>query len=473
MTDQDVLVEELLEQHTPLRLDVDPDWEDVLGRSAITGGRSPGLGSPGHSHRRPRAMALALVLLVLLGTGVAVALGGGPWWQGAPPPSNPGPVQFELAKDADSEFPPNPDSSHAVTVANEGAIELVAAPVAEDGYCLAVVADGMPVGGHSCEYQATEDARSLALATPPSGTAFWVVYGRIIEPEAAALDLTPAAGVPLLVPLHYQGFFLTRVPKDRWAALSDGAGKARILDSSGRTLETRCVSWGPAPGTTGAGQAKYGLWGEKTTPCRPNRQMWMISTEEATKLVTLPLVADWENYAAPGESVALWRAPQEDGETCILEARGSATPTYPGPGRSPVLAPGQSPRPGWNPFWGVICDREAALLQTPEGKPIAVTVGGGQSSGDPAYWHFEGHVNPSSSVSRMVLESGNATTAFAYASGWFLGQLPQSNSLKEFPQGGPYVLVGYDSNGKEVARVDLRAAWEAEKRQGLASIRSR
>jgi hypothetical protein len=113
----------------------------------------------------------------------------------------------------------------------------------------------------------------------------------------------------------------------------------------------------------------------------------------------------------------------------------------------------------------VICDSEGALLQTPGGKPIAVNVGGGQSSGDPAYWHFDGHVNPSSGISRMVLESGDSKTAFAYANGWFLGQLPQSGSLKVFPSGGPYVLVGYDSDGKEVARVDLRAAWEAEKRQ--------
>jgi hypothetical protein len=456
MTEQDVVVRELLERHTPLRPHVEPDWEDVLRRAGVNDGVSaPRMSVIGHL-RRPRMLALALFLLVLLGTGVALAVDGLPWWQDAPPPQNPGAVEFELAKDVDSAFPPAPDSSHAVAVAKAGEIELVAAPVAQDGYCLAIFVNGLSVAGHSCEYQATGDARSLAMASPPTGSAFWVVFGRIVHPDAAAVDLSEAAGVPLVSPLHYQGFFLARVPSDRWSALSNGAGEARILDRAGRTLSTRCVNWGPAPGDRYS-SARYGLWGENATPCQSTRYPWMIEVTQATKLVELPLIDDWDNYAEAGQAVALWRAPQPDGTVCVLDALAASKPT---PGRAPV----PPLPPGHNPPWGFNCNREDALLATPPGKPIAVQVSYGQNSGQPAHWHFEGHVNPSSGIVRMALDAENAKATVAYANGWFLGQLPQSNSFKEFPTGGPFVLVGFAADGREVARVDLRNAWQAELR---------
>ena len=457
MREQDTLVRELLERHTPLRLDVEPDWEEVLRRSGASdrGGaaRMPVVGRL----RRPRMLAVAIFLLVLLGTGVALAVDGLPWWQGAPTPQNPGAVEFELAKDADSEFPPNPDSSHAVAVATAGEIELVAAPVAQDGYCLAISVAGMPVAGHSCEYQATDVADSLAMASPPSGSAFWIVFGRILEPEAAAVDLSEAAGVPLLAPLHYQGFFLARIPSERWDALSNRAGEARILDRAGQTLSTRCVSWGPAPGDRYSG-TRYGLWAKDTTPCKPTRWPWLIDVTQATKLVELPLIDDWSNYAEAGQAVALWRAPQPDGTVCVLDALADPKITA-ARGPVPPLPPGH------NPPWGFNCNREDALLATPSGKPIAVQVSGGQSSGDPTHWYFQGHVNPGSGIVRMALDGGTEKATVAYANGWFLGQLPRSNSFKEFPAGGPFVLVGFAADGREVARIDLRDAWQAELRE--------
>ena len=54
----------------------------------------------------------------------------------------------------------------------------------------------------------------------------------------------------------------------------------------------------------------------------------------------------------------------------------------------------------------------------------------------------------------------------AYAHGWFLAQLPsRSSTLDELPPGGPFVVVGYDTRGAVVERLDLQQVY------GLRSVR--
>jgi hypothetical protein len=458
LSDHDVLVRELLEERVPLRLDAEPDWAEVLDRAGLNGNRR---------QLRPRRMlvpALVVLAFVLTGVAIAAAVGGIPWWETAPPPVNPGVVDFELAKDVDSPFPPSPDRSRARTVAQADGASLVAAPVGDDGYCLILFLPGdLGSHGHSCEYQATDYMRSYTRRVS-DGNPYWVVYGRIVDPKAAAFDLTEAAGFPLLVPLHYSGFFLASVPQDRWQALSYHTGPTKILDHSGATMRTQCFTWGPAPGDA-APSEPYGSLAE--APCHfvIARYPWLIDVRDATKLVELALRPGRDVFEpAPGvaedrvHTIAIWRAPQKDGSVCVLYALGSPKPNPP---RS--SDPGRPAPPGENPFTGWNCGDWGSLQATRSGRPIEVSVHADQSNGDPADWRLDGHVNPDSRIADLELRHpSTADVRFVYANGWFLGQLPTSDAWKTFPNGGPFVLVGYDSDGHEIARVDLEEAWRAE-----------
>jgi hypothetical protein len=195
---------------------------------------------------------------LLLATGAAVAaVHGVPWWEDAAPPMNPKVVDWQLAPPADGgDFPPTADRSRARTVAQADGAALVAAPVGKGGYCVIPSLPGSPDLGFSCVYQLDDEFRSYAR--PPSdGTPRWIVYGRITDPGAAALDLSEAAGVPFKVAVQRGGFFLGNVPRSRWNELSGQAGKGKIVDASGEILRTGCVNWGPSPDEPGAGLTRY------------------------------------------------------------------------------------------------------------------------------------------------------------------------------------------------------------------------
>jgi hypothetical protein len=208
----------------------------------------------------------ALVVVALLATGVALAINGLPWWEAAPPASS-GAAEL-VAPDYD-QLPLVADRSRARTVARAGDAELIAAPAGQDGYCLKLVIAGADVGSRPCSSAPVNEGRTYA-SPPGSDDPQWLVYGRVVDPNAAILDLTEAAGVPLLIPLHYTGFFLGKVPNDRWLALNDQAGEARILDQSGRTIRTSCVQWGPAPLSAELGHVPDFFWADGP-PCRPDR----------------------------------------------------------------------------------------------------------------------------------------------------------------------------------------------------------
>jgi hypothetical protein len=57
---------------------------------------------------------------------------------------------------------------------------------------------------------------------------------------------------------------------------------------------------------------------------------------------------------------------------------------------------------------------------------------------------------------RVELRSGSGSTKLAFGNGHFLGQLPEGGSPGKLPPGGPYAVVGYNADGKEIGRIDLQ-----------------
>jgi hypothetical protein len=406
------------------------NWADVLERASMQS-RTRRL------WRRPRVLAAVVAGALLLATGAAVAaIQGVPWWEDAAPPVNPEVVDWQLAPPADgSDFPPAADRSRARTVVEADGAALVAAPVGKGGYCVIPSLPRTPDLGFSCLYQPGDELRSYAR--PPSELApRWIIYGRIIDPDAAALDLSEAAGVPFEVPLQRGGFFLANVPESRWSELSGRAGKGKIVDESGETLRTGCVNWGPSPEGEGAGVSRYPLWSEGDGPCtpRPVPMRPKIDLDRAQKLVSFTLTSDASIWKR-GTTVALWHAPTLDGRECVYVA-----PAAPRPSGVSSHMPG-----------GGICGppaRQRSRSPSPFG-PIQMSVSdpGGLISGE---------VEPGSGIVRVELRSARGAIELPFSNGYFLGQLREGGSPGKEPAGGPYAVVGYDAAGAQVASVELQ-----------------
>jgi hypothetical protein len=405
------------------------NWADVLERARVQAGtRSP--------WRRPRVLVAVAACALLLATGAGVAaIHGVPWWEDAAPPVNPKVVDWQLAPPADGgHFPPTADRSRARTVAKADGAALVAAPVGDEGYCVIPSLPGSPNLGFSCVYQLDDEFRSYAR--PPSdGTPRWIVYGRITDPDAAAIDLSEASGVPFKVTLQRGGFFLGNVPRSRWNEISGQAGKGKIVDASGETLRTGCVSWGPSPDQPGAGLSRYPFWNEGSGPCRPRPVPFRprIDLDRAKNLVALTLSSDFSIWKK-GTTVALWRAPTLDGRECVYVA-----PTSPRPSGVSNRMPG-----------GGICGEPSA--QRPPSRsafgPYQVSVDSGGL--------ISGEVEPASGIVRVELRSGSSSTKLPFSNGYFLGQLPEGGSPGKLPPGGPYAVAGYNADDKEIGRIDLQ-----------------
>jgi hypothetical protein len=440
-------VKKLLEAQVPLRAEEQPDWPDVLHRAGLNGSQPRRI-----RRRRLLVPALVAVAVLIVGVAIAAALDGIPWWESAPPPTNREAVEQALAPDVGRDFPPSPDRTRARAVAKDGDAELVAAPVGDGGYCLTVLFAGHAVDGPSCEYQPTPTSRTYAQSRM-SGEPLWLVYGRLLDPDAALIDLSEAVGAPLLVPLHYSGFFVVKVPKERWEALNDRVGPIKTLDSSGATLHSGCITWGYGPtaeifrnSVHGLGSGGLSVAGDA---CRPLHWRWTFDVHSATKLVRLTLGGD-PDYKQRGITIALWRAPQKDGSVCVFRALASPRP-------DPPTSPAGGGEVGANPAEDWTCDSWQALNGTPAGRAVATSFSYDVDTNG-ARWQIEGHVNPESGIAKLRLKPNRVT--FVFRNGWFLGQLPKSDSSKGFPRGGPYELIGYDNNGNEVARVDLEDAWK-------------
>ena len=375
--------------------------------------------------RRRRRVALASVGVVLVTAATVAAATGLPWWESAAPPVNPKVVDRQLAPQIGTDFPPTADRSRARTVAEINGATLVAAPVGKTGYCLIPALPGHADLGFSCEYQQSDEVRTYAQPAS-QGTPRWIIYGRFNNPNAATVDLSAAVGTSLRVQLQPGGFFIADVPSSRWDALANGAGPATVLDSSGATLATVCLDWGPSPGSPGAGETRTPSdLGQP--PCKAPVQIAVKPDfAQATKLVETTLAYDFSIWKA-GTTIALWKAPDQGGGWCLV--------------LGPVPLPASGAGAGaeqCGPTTG----------SPPPGHPLNVSFSSGLAHG--MYRHLlQGSVDPSSGIVKVELQTADGTTRLLdFANGYFLDNVAPTNSVR---LDGAFV-VGYDASGKEVAR---------------------
>lgn len=378
--------------------------------------------------RRRLRVATAAIAVMLVSVAAVAAATGVPWWQNAAPPVNPEVVNRQLAPQIGESFPPTADRALARTVAEWKGATLVAAPVGKkDGYCLVPALPGSPDIGFSCEYQLTDEVRSYAQPAPE---ARWIIYGRFTDKRAATLDMTDAVGAGLKVTLQPGGFFIADLPKDRWSALDSGAGPARVLDSTGTTLASVCLNFGPAPTSPDAGQTRWpsplnagACTATKPIPGAPDYS-------KARKLVETTLRYDHGPLTA-GTTIALYTTPDRGSDATCL-----------------VLAPVPMPTDG-RPGGPQICGN--LTKQTSPGQPLNINSSSGLTNG--RYDHLvTGQIDPSLNAVRVEVQAGGATTTLALANDNFIGELAPTDAT----QIKDAFVVAYDAAGKEVARQKLR-----------------
>lgn len=444
-------VDRLLALANPIDVDDVPDASSPAAEALYARLSARANGGSGQQRRRRRLLVAAFAAGLLLATGAAVAaVTVAPWWQDADPPVNPEVVDRQLTAPKEESFPPTADRSRARTVAKANGAALVAAPVGETGYCLIPSLPGSPDLGFSCVYQVkdpekgtSDDLRSYARPAA-AGTPRWIIYGRVTDPRAAALDLTPAAGFPFTVALQPGGFFLADIPESRWAALANKAGPGKIVDASGNTLRRGCVNWAPSPTDPAAGRSRFGFWHDGSGPCRPLPPPVFQTPDvgRAEKLVELTLEEKFSIWDK-GTKVAVWRAPTDQGGECVYLAEAS-----------PPVADG-SPRDARTMPGGGGCS--AGPRPAPEFSGTFATSFSWTHHDDGYGVLVQGQVDPGTPIVKVALRSATAEIAIPFDNGFYLAQLPSSSASGELPPGGPYTLVGYDASGREVASQDLAA----------------
>lgn len=164
-----------------------------------------------------------------------------------------------------------------------------------------------------------------------------------------------------------------------------------------------------------------------------------IDTTHATRLVEYTLTTDISLWKA-GDRIAIWHLPQAGGGVCIFTARASPKPTAPA---------------GHNPVSGGFCG--GSQEEVAPGEPMRVFLHTTRQLGGSYSWLIDGIVSSGSTITRLEVQSAAGRFPLAYGHRWFIGQLP-STSSSESPQRGTYVIVGYDSRGNVVERLDLRQA---------------
>jgi len=174
--------------------------------------------------------------------------------------------------------------------------------------------------------------------------------------------------------------------------------------------------------------ARSGLWWNGA------RSPYAVQTSSAEKLVQFTLTSGISIWSG-GTTIAMWRLPQDNGWMCYRLALASAAPTGPHDLGEGTCYKG-TPEP-------------------PRDSPVNVAF----SNAPGESWLMSGEVNPASGITELGLNSPRGDLPISYANGWFLAELP-SGSGEKFPEGGPYVLVGRDSDGKTVAQVDLEKYYQ-------------
>jgi hypothetical protein len=159
-----------------------------------------------------------------------------------------------------------------------------------------------------------------------------------------------------------------------------------------------------------------------------NAPWWTVSKSDrakATVLVRATLGHDGYGLAA-GSEIALWRASNVGGGSCLLIGALSAGP----------------------PARGGLCYSVGGGPAYPHGRPISVG-----ASSDLSHGHYDhlvlGSVDPRSGIVKVVLQRPVESVTLAFDGGWFLGDTAPTRTLAVRDA----YLVGYDASGHEVARV--------------------
>lgn len=420
MIDVEPLIESSFARMLPAST-VTPDWSDVLTRSRSRQ-RRRGLRSP--------RVVLAFVAFALVATAGALAAAGQlPWWQSGSPPANPWVVHMQLAPGS-VQYPAQVDRERARTVAESDGATLVAAPMRHgDGYCMIPALPGSPDIGFSCEYQTSDEVRAYAR---PGKAPRWIIWGRLTRSDAASIDLSNAVGAPLNAKLEVGGFFIANLPPSRWSAINGAAGMADILDASGRTLESVCIQFGPAPSASNAGQFATGSSLETSGKCEPAISIPMAPVlDQAKLLVSTVLVQDFALFKA-GERVGVYEAP---------DAGSPATCTF-------VETVPAKPLAG-HPRGVEGCGLAFGKQTTPD-HPVQVSYSYAASSG--AFALVVGQVDPSLNASRVVVRFVDGSEApLALESDHFIGEVRSSDAAPT----ATAEIVAFAADGHEVARQKL------------------
>ena len=388
----------------------------------------------GRDHRRRRRQRLLgglAVAAVVCTTGVALAGSYTDWWTGAEPPVNPGQVDRVIEENTIGLL--TPDGSRKATVARTPSAALVAVATKGGGYCLIPSLTGRPDIGNSCTSAPESELRTYASPPKTTGTRVWILYGRVIDDDAALLDLR-SVGLADPVPLERGGFFLLELPETEWTALDNRHGPATILDAGGRVLRTGCAWLGPAPGRYGSGN-RWGMLGDDRNSCDQTvPPPVVIDTGHAVKLVETTLTHPQGIYQ-PGDRIAMWRAPTTRGDTCFFIGLADVRPTQGG---------------GANPAGAGACGATAWPSQSP------IQVGASESlEGDRYTVLVTGRVEPGSGIARVELESASGRVVHtAFDNDAFIAELPDAPRDGRRPgpvPGGPYTAVGYDVHGNKIA----------------------
>jgi hypothetical protein len=408
-------------------------------------------GDHNRRQRHRRVLITALATLSVAFASVAVAGSYEDWWTGAAPAVHAGAVD-EAMHENDGLIAT--DLSKKATVATLSDSQLVAVATKSGGFCLTAFHDEKSVGS-SCSDEPTkpdgtasvyESRTSYPLDSHgnllPSAEQFWLGYGRVTDANAASLDLS-SVGLPATVHLTRGGFFLFDLPRDKWGSLDGAHGPIVIRDASGKTLRSGCINLGLAPGKAWSGGGSIGGAGDSCTelPPAPPRP----DLAKAQKIIEHTLEHDQGTYRA-GEAIALWQAPEADGSICSFWALAAPQPAFDSDANGLPL----HVQPA-NPVHPTNCAKRGDETQ-----PTAIKVGTGAS------WvrdHYavtvDGSVRAGSGIAAVAVvgADGNPIAA-TYGAGEFFAELPDTprvgKGVGPIP-GGPYRVVGYDANGKQVA----------------------
>jgi hypothetical protein len=344
--------------------------------------------------RRNRLTLATAVVILVVGAGVGVAGTYDDWWTNNAPAVQPSQLG-EVAQENKSVGIDLDLSKKATVARTDDAVLDAVATNGGSGYCMSLFV-GTRHMGSSCTTVSDSEYRTRA------DDSHWIGYGRILDANAASLDLS-GAGLAAHVHLERGGFFLFDIPQDRWSALDGRSGDVSILDASGKTIRKACIYVGVAPPSPYAGAG--GLGDEpgacaSLAPIIPDPLL-----DRAQRLVSLTLAHDHPPTFTAGETISVWQAPNRGGGFCW----------YVGPRASSEF--------------GGSCAREQQRV-VPGQLPLSVNNG-----------IVSGFAAPRSGIVRVTVDGADA----ALANGAFVAEAGA----------GPVTVLGYDAGGAEVARTKL------------------